>query len=83
MPRGTRIIEDPKTGIRIQISRPAQFMIGTGNVDKFARLLTNIAEALGAEQAYVGRSGFAVEISLIRSDGWKGVGQFKKGGGRE
>lgn len=61
------------------ISRQAQFMIGTKNVDEFAELLRNIMLALGAETVYVSKRGFAVEINLQRSNGWRGTMTVKKG----
>jgi len=69
--RGTRSIEDPKTGIRVNISRPAQKLIGSGNVNAFAKLLMIMMEAMGAQGAYVSKSGTMVDISVWRRDGWQ------------
>jgi len=69
---GTRRIEDPKTGIRVNITRPGQRLIGFGNVNEFVKLLMKVMKALGAQGAYVGKQGSAVAITLYREDGWQG-----------
>lgn len=71
MGRGSRLLEDPDTGIRIQISRPAEFLIGPPNVPRFVLALKDLMEALEVEHAYVSKKGLAVDIHLIRSDGWR------------
>ena len=69
-PRGTRTIEDPKTGIRVDVSRPAQNLIGPGNVNKFVKLLMGLMDALSTKEAYVSKAGDAVEIHILGHKGW-------------
>lgn len=63
--QGTRTVEDPKTGIRILISRPAQLRIGQKNIDAVLKTLRDFLEAMGAQGAYVSKSGAGLEISII------------------
>lgn len=65
------------TGIEIAVSQPAQKLIGPKKLPEFVKLLTELMEGLGAETAYVSKSGVAVEISMVRSDGWTGTMQIK------
>jgi len=70
--RGTRVWRDEAADIRVVISRPAQKLIGTHNLDEFVSTLRMLMEPLGCHQAYVSKSGAAVEVHLIRRDGWEG-----------
>lgn len=63
--RGTRVNEDPRTGIRIQISRAAQIRIGGLHLAEFIVLLHTVLEAMGAQGAYVSKAGTGLEISVI------------------
>jgi len=76
--RGTRHIEDPKTGIRVNISQPAQKLVGFGNVNELVKLLMNMMEAMGAQGAYISKRDAAVEISVWRKDGWTGTMKVKR-----
>jgi len=76
--RGTRYIEDPKTGIRVNISRPAQKLIGSGNVNEFVKQLMIMMEAMGAQGAYVSKRCTTVEISVWTKDGWQHTMRLKK-----
>ena len=77
--RGTRYIEDPKTGIRVHVSRSAQYLIGPKNVDEFVRVLVEMMDALSCYSAYVSKAGAAVEIHVLRKDGWAGTMKVKRG----
>lgn len=65
--------------LEVTVSRQAEKMIGPKNVPELVRVIKEIMEAFGAERAYVGKRGVAVEISVIRSDSWTGVMKLKRG----
>lgn len=66
----SKTYRNDETGAVIQISRHAEFMIGPLNVPRFVVALNELMEALAVEHAYVSKKGYAVDIHLIRSDGW-------------
>jgi len=70
--RGTTGLFTHDSGIVIEVSLPAQQLIGRHNVPEFVRLLREMMSALGAHQAYVSKRGAAVEVNLFRKDGWRG-----------
>lgn len=76
---GSTLYNDEGTWIRIRVSRPAERLIGLKNVPAFVKVLREMMEALQAETAYVGKSGAAVEIHLLRRDGWTGHMKLQRG----
>lgn len=71
MARGSKIFRDSEHKVTIQISRPAEFLIGPPNIPMFVTALNELMGALKIEHAYVSKRGAAVDIHLIRSDGWR------------
>ena len=61
-----------KLGIEVQVTRPAAKLIGPEKVTAFVKVLTDLMDHLGAEWAYVGKSGLAVSVDILRRDGWRG-----------
>jgi len=64
--RGTSVFEDPETGIQIQISLPAQQMIGLNNLAQFVGKLQRFLAETGAKSAYVGKDYGAIAIFVHR-----------------
>jgi len=64
--RGTGVFEDPETGIPIQISLPAQQMIGLDNLAQFVEKLWRFLAETGAKGAYVGKNGRAIGIYVFK-----------------
>ena len=79
MMRGTTAYFNPQPGIEIRVSWPAQQMLGLDRVAEFVKLVTEIMEALGCHAAYVGKCGAAVEIHVLRKNGWRGHMKLKRG----
>ena len=79
MMRGTTAYFNPQPGIEIRVSWPAQQMLGLGRGAEFVKLVTEIMEALGCHAAYISKCGAAVEIHVLRKDGWAGVMKAQKG----
>ena len=70
---------NPQPGIEIQVSWPAQQMLGLGRVAEFVKVVTEIMVAFGCHAAYVSKRGAAVEIHVLRSDGWRGHMKLQRG----
>ena len=62
-----RVTDDLETGCRVHVTRQAQFIIGLKKVDDFVDELIKFMVQVKADQAYVGRTGNSVEITLIWS----------------
>lgn len=77
--RGTTAYFNPAPGIEIRVSWPAAQLIGQMHVPVFVEVLTDLMRALGAETAYVSKAGAAVQIHVLRKDGWAGVMKVQKG----
>ena len=69
-------------GITIQVSWPAQQLIGSHNLEKFVETLREMLDALGAKTAYVSKAGDAVEIHVLGPRGWTFHTQLKREPGR-
>ena len=70
---------DVRRNIKIYISTPAAKILGLEKLPVLRQALTDLMEALGAETAYVGKCGAAVEIHVLRSGGWRGHMKLKRG----
>lgn len=70
---------DKQLGLEVTVSRQAEKLIGSKRVPEFVKLLNEIMEAFGCHSAYVSKCGAAVEIHVLRSDGWRGVMKVKRG----
>ena len=70
--RGTTTYRKPDVDVTISVSEPAARLMGDDNVPVLVRALTTMMEELGAETAYVSKRGAAVDIHILRSDGWRG-----------
>ena len=81
MPSKTGIFTDYR-GTAIEISWPAQQLIGSHNVAEFVSLLTEMMVALGAQKAYVSKAGAAVEIHVLGPRGWTFHTRLKREPGR-
>jgi len=71
MPRSAVFTKEPGN-IRVDVTYAATEMIGLSNVAEFVKLLTELMEACGANRAYVGKRGQAVDVWILRPDGWQG-----------
>jgi len=69
----SRSIKDPRRGIRVNISGPAEKQIGPRDVNEFVKVLMDMMDALGVEWGYVSKRGSGLEITIHRVDGWAGV----------
>ena len=58
-------------GIAIEVSWPAQQLIGQKNVPKFVRVLTEMMATMGAKKAYVSKRGAAVDVHILNPEGWR------------
>jgi len=58
--------------VRVQVTYAASEMIGLKNIAEFVRLLMELMGACGANRAYVGKRGSAVDVWILRPDGWQG-----------
>lgn len=65
MPKRTKLYQNSKTGIPIQISNPAETLIGPKQVAKFVETLHKLMRALGVKAAYVSKRGYALDVHLI------------------
>ena len=77
MPSPTGIFTDHR-GIAIEVSWPAQQLIGQMNVPEFVKLLTEMMDAMGAKKAYVSKRGAAVDIHVLGPRGWTFHTQLKR-----
>ena len=78
-PRSTTGLFTHYSGIAIEVSWPAQQLIGQDNVAAFVKQLTTMMEALGAKRAYVSKRGAAVDIHILGPKGWTFPTQLKRG----
>jgi len=78
MPRGVDVYKNDQTGIIIRVSWPARELIGSPNLPSFTLLLHRLMWALEVEQAYVSKRGAAIDVHLIRSDGWNARMKFDR-----
>ena len=77
--RGTTTWLYPEWDLVINVSKAAQRLIGAMHVAKFVEVLATMMEALGANQAYVSKRGCAVDIHVLRNDGWQDHIQLRRG----
>ena len=77
MPSPTALFTSHK-GITIEVSWPAQVVIGHHNVEEFVRLLREMMDALGAKKAYISKAGAAVDIHVLGPRGWTFHTQLKR-----
>ena len=67
MVRGTRVIEHPEYGTRVQISKAAQESVGEDVLTGFVEDLMEFMQANGFKWAYVGVQGTCLYMTL----GWR------------
>ncbi len=68
--KGSLTFHNSRLGIVVVVTKPAQTMIGAERVPEFVRLLTEMMDALGCTNAYVGRDGSAVGVWIHHRQGW-------------
>jgi len=66
------------TGIEITVSKPAEKVLGPGNIREFVKALTEVMDALGCHRAWVSKRLNALEILVFRKDGWTGTMKVKR-----
>jgi len=69
MVKGTALFRNAHVDITVQISQPAQKLIGLENVSRLVSLLTELLEMVEAKSAYIGKDGPAITI-YIHSAKW-------------